>query len=253
MVTFDFHPFWTWFLLFVRFSGVFTALPGIGTEEVPLTFRVPLTVIVAAAITLTGAHAEYPRNLAEGGLIIGVEFLLGYILGVVPSLISAGLALAGQLSATSIGLNQASVIDPTLGEHVTTLGRIQGLLGVALFLAIDGHHTVLRAAADISTDVGLGLFRPGDATAELFLQRIIASFIFGIRIAAPILVVSLICQFVLGLITKFVPQVNVFIMSTPLTILVGLYVFAFTLPELIRHVRVEYSAVEEVTALFMTR
>ena len=252
-MVFDFVPFWTWFILFVRFSGVFSSLPGIGTEEVPLVYRVPLVIIIAVALTLSGASAVIPTSIAEGVLILAVEFLLGYLLGVVPAIVISGLSLAGHLSATSIGLNQASVIDPSLGEHVTTLGRIQTLLGVALFLAIDGHHSVIRAAADISTDVGLGLFRPGDATAELFLQRIIQSFHLGIQIAAPIIVVSLISQFILGLVTKFVPQINVFIMSTPLTILVGLFVFGFTLPEMVRHVDMEYNSIQEVLGRFMTQ
>ena len=249
----NFEPFWTWFLLFVRFSGVFTSMPGVGTEEVPLTFRIPLVIIIAAALTMSGASAELPGTLAAGGLILAVEFLLGYLLGVIPALIISGLSLAGHLSATSIGLNQASVIDPSLGEHVTTLGRIQTLIGVVLFLAIDGHHAVIRAAADISTDVGLGLFRPGEATAEIFLQRINQSFHLGIQVAAPIIVVSLIAQFILGLITKFVPQINVFIMSTPLTILVGLFVFGFTLPEMVRHVDREYAAIQEVAYQYMSK
>lgn len=252
-MVFNFVPFWTWFVLFVRFSGVFSSLPGIGTEEVPPVYRVPLVIIIAAAITLSGVSVEIPNSLAEGALVLGVEFLLGYLLGVVPALIIAGLSLAGHLSATSIGLNQASVIDPTLGEHVTTLGRVQTLLGVALFLAVDGHHAVIRAAADISTDVGLGLFRPGDAVFEIFLQRIIQSFQLGIQIAAPIIVVSLIAQFILGLVTKFVPQINVFIMSTPLTILVGLFVFSFTLPEMVRHIDMEYSSIQEVLGQIMSK
>jgi flagellar biosynthetic protein FliR len=245
-MVFDFHPFWTWFLLFVRFSGVFMSMPGVGTDEVPLTFRVPLVLVIAAALTMSGTTTELPNSLAQGGLILGVEFLLGYLLGVIPALIIAGLSLAGHLSATSIGLNQASTIDPSLGEHITSLGRVQTLIGTALFLAIDGHHAVIRAAASISKDVGMGFFRPGEAVAEIFLQRIIESFELGIQIAAPIIVVSLIAQFILGLVTKFVPQVNVFIMSTPLTILVGLFVFGFTLPEMIRHVNKEYGAIQEV-------
>lgn len=245
ITSFDAAVIWTWFLMFVRFSAIFQSLPGIGTEEVPITFRMPLVIVIAAAITLAGAKAHYPAHLAEGILMIGVEYTLGYLLGMIPIFITSALALSGQISATAIGLNQASVIDPSLGENVTTLARVQGLLAVALFLLVDGHHAVIRAGAEVSKDVGIGLFRPGESIANLYLERFAHTFELAIQIAAPIIVVTLIMQFVLGLLTRFVPQINVFIMSLPLTILVGLFVFEFTLPQMVKHVEREFGTIEE--------
>jgi len=246
ITSFDAVVIWTWFLLFVRFTAIFQSLPGIGTEEVPITFRLPLVIILAAAVTLAGARAHYPEHLAEGILMMGVEFTLGYLLGMIPIFITSALALSGQISATAIGLNQASVIDPSLGENVTTLARIQGLLAVALFLLVDGHHAILRAGAEVTKDVGIGLFRPGTAISDMYLERFAHTFELAISIAAPIIVVTLITQFVLGLLTRFVPQINVFIMSLPLTILVGLFVFEFTLPQMVKHMQREFTSIEEL-------
>jgi len=250
--TFDMHFMWTWFLLFVRFSGVMFAIPGIGTEEIPLSFRFPLAMVISAALVASGAKAEFSATFAEGVLMIGVEALLGYLLGAIPAFVVAAMSLSGHISATAIGLNQASIIDVSLGEQVTTLSRIQSLLATVLFLAIDGHHTVLRAAAFVTKDVGLGVFRPDMSTAELFLERFANTFVVALSIAAPIIVVTLIMQFILGLLTRFVPQVNVFIMSLPLTILVGLFVFGFTLPEMVQHIEREYATVEETSQLLLT-
>lgn len=249
---FDFHFFWTWFLLFTRFSGIFMALPGIGTEEVPLTIRLPLTMIIAGIVTACGAHAEFSSGVPEGMLMIITEFLLGYLLGAIPAFIVSALSLSGQVSATAIGLNQASIIDPSLGEHVTTLARIQGLIATSLFLLINGHHVILRAGAEVSKDIGVGIFRPDGSTVELFLNRFAHMFEIAISIAAPIIVVTLITQFVLGLLTRFVPQVNVFIMSLPLTILVGMFVFGFTLPEMARHIEREFYSMEETATQLLT-
>jgi flagellar biosynthetic protein FliR len=240
---FDASVLWSWFLLFIRLTGVFQSLPGLGTEEVPVTFRVPLTMLLAAVITLSGAKAHYPEHVAEGILMLTVEYILGFLLGSIPGMIVAGLSLSGQVAATAIGLNQASTIDPSLGESVTTLARIQALIAVVLFLLVDGHHAVIRAAASVREDVGL--FRPGMAIAEIFLVRFIHTFELAISVAAPMIVVTLLTQFVLGLLTRFVPQINVFIMSLPLTILVGLFVFSFTLAQMVRHVEKEYGEIEE--------
>ena len=239
---------WTWFLLFVRFTGLFQTLPGLGTEEIPIPFRTTIALVLAAVVAMTGAHALMPANLAEGGLMIGTEYVLGWILGVVPAFVLSSLAVSGQVTSAAIGLGQASLIDPSIGEHVSVLARIQSMIGTIIFLSIDGHHTILRAASFIAEDVGVGRFRPDAATALQLAERFSESFELAVVIAAPILITILVTQFLLGLLTKFVPQVNVFIISLPLTIGIGLFICAYTMPSLGSHAVTEFTRSEEIAA-----
>lgn len=249
---FDLGGFWTWFLLFTRLSGVFLVLPGVGTDEIPLPFRATFTMVLSGVLVAAGAQAVLPQHAPEAALMIVTEFFLGYLLGAIPSFIVSSLAIAGQVTAASIGLAQASLIDVSLGEHVSVLARVQALLATVVFLLIDGHHVVLRAAATISKDIGIGVFRPDDSTASLLLERFGASFELAVIIAGPVLVTILLTQFVLGLLTKFVPQVNVFIVSLPLTIFLGLFITGFTMPALIDHMTAEYRGIEEAAFLILT-
>jgi flagellar biosynthesis protein FliR len=244
----DFSGVWTWFLLFTRLSGVLFVLPGIGTDEVPMTFRASIAMLLAAVMTAAGAHAASPGSLAEGALMIGTEFLLGYVLGVIPAMIVYSLSVAGQVSAAAIGLGQATLIDISLGESISVLARIEAMIATAIFLLIDGHHVVLRAAFSTMNDVGIGMFRPSPELAALFVDRFQASFDLAITVSGPVLVTILLTQFVMGLLTKFVPQVNIFIISLPLTIAVGLFVTEFTLPALVRVLLSQFNLVEELLA-----
>lgn len=252
-IPFDLTSGWTWFLLVMRLTGVFHALPGVGTDEVPLPFRSLFVLVLAAVLVTFGAEAQLPNSIAEAGLMIGTEMVLGYVLGAIPALIVASLALSGQLTSTAIGLGQASLIDPSLGEHVSALSRIEQLLATALFLAVDGHHAVIRAASTVSKDVGIGMFRPDAATAEIFLTRFQDSFNLAITLSGPIIVVTLVMQFIFGLITKFVPQMNIFFMSMPITILLGLFVFEYTLPEMLPLMLKEFARIDEIANAYLTR
>jgi flagellar biosynthetic protein FliR len=249
----DLGGFWTWFLLWVRFTSLLTVLPGIGTEEIPTPFRALLAVALSFVLVVTGASAVAPESLLQGLLMITSEIFLGYLIGVIPSLVVASAAIAGQLTAGVIGLGQASMIDHSLGEQSTTIGRLQSLLASVIFLLVNGHHTVIRAVSKISGDVGIGMFHPGEDTFQIFLERFKEAFSLAIVIASPILVTILVTQFVLGLLTKFVPQVNVFIISLPLTVGVGLFVLDYTLPAFVIHVAEQFGAIEEsVERMFLS-
>lgn len=246
LASIDFSSLWTWFLLFTRFSGLLHVLPGVGTEEVPFTFRIPLALVLGFVVMFTGAHAAVPESIAEGGLIILTEFALGYLLGIIPSLIISSLALAGQVIAATIGLAQATLIDISLGDQVSVLSRLQSLIATVVFLAVDGHHVVIRAASMIGNDVGIGLYRPGMDVFMILAERFSASFELAVIISGPILVTILVTQFVLGLLTRFIPQVNIFIISLPLTIGVGLFIIQYTMPGFLIRMSKEFGTLQEL-------
>ncbi|MFN8392305.1 MAG: flagellar biosynthetic protein FliR [Bdellovibrionota bacterium] len=248
----DFTFYWTWFLAFTRMSGVLYSLPAIGTDQVPESMRIMPAILIGLCIALAGGHAELPPGMAQFGLMVTTEFLLGWILGAVPSLTLAGLSVAGQIVAGVIGLAQANMLDASLGESVSVISKLKTQIATLLFLSMGGHHIVLRAAANISSDIGFGLFRPDMDTFQILLERFTQSFTLAIIISAPIIVSSLLTQFVLGLVTKFVPQVNVFIISMPLTILAGLFIIVATFYGLAHHAELDFTQLEETLARIMT-
>lgn len=248
----DFSAFWAWFLIFCRMSGMFSTLPGIGTEQVPAIVRMSTSLIISLVITMAGVHATVPESGAEGLLMIGSEYLFGYLLGVIPSLIIAGVAVAGQVTAGAIGLAQASMVDPSLGGTTTVLAHINTMIATVIFLLVDGHHTVIRAASGNLGAIGAGVFRPNEQVAAMLLDRFEALFQLAVVMSAPILVTVLVTQFVFGLITKFVPKVNVFIVSFPLLVLLGVFLSDVTIPSMTKHVISEFNDMSEYLGGFLS-
>ena len=221
-------PLWTWALLFMRCLGMIEIVPAIGTSQVPIIFRVILTFSLAVLITASGVRCALPTSLAHGFVLLLLEFLLGVALGLIPAIIINGVGVAGQVVSGAIGLGQANMMDRTLGEQTAILSKPQIMLATVVFLLVDGHHIVIKAAAGLLGDMPVGGFRPDFQTLYLLLYNLKNSFEFAVVLAAPMLVTALVVNFVLGLITKFIPQMNIFIISLPLGILVGLYLIAFT-------------------------
>ncbi|MCC6220147.1 MAG: flagellar biosynthetic protein FliR [Deltaproteobacteria bacterium] len=249
----DLSILWTWFLLLVRASALLWVLPGIGTSEVPDMIRGSVAIVLSAAIALACDRAPMPSNLIDGGLMVTVEFMLGYLLGAIPLFILSGLAVSGQVTNGAIGLGQANMIDHSLGEQVSVLSKIEMTIGTIIFLLIDGHHAVIRAFAGIDGNVRLGTFTTDMSTADILIDRFRATFELAVITSAPILVTLLVTNFVLGLLTKAVPQINIFIISLPLTIGVGLYIIAFTFPGLTENVVQEFQLLEELLVTLVTK
>ncbi len=243
----DIAPLWTFILVSCRLFAILLILPGIGTDQIPESLRYFNGLLLAFVISIAIPKTPMPEevHLVLAG-VLG-EFTFGAILGLLPSLILSGLLVSGQIIAGVIGLGQANMIDRSLGESVSVLARINMTVGTIVFLLINGHHVVFKAA---STHVGFiqnltqdNLSRSVEILTVCFTQ----SFELSIALASPILIATLASQFLLGLITKFVPTINVFIISLPLSVLMGFYILSFTIEPFSSKVTEQLSELEEFT------
>lgn len=241
----NYTPFWTFILILSRLSGMFSIAPGIGTDQIPTFAKSAAALGISTALVIAGMRADAPTSVPEAGLMLVSEYVLGFVIGFLPMMIIGGVMVAGQVTTGAIGLGQANIIDPSLGESVAVLARIQSLIGGALFLLIDGHHILIKAVANMIGDIGIGTFRPGFDCATLIIERFASAFDLAVSVSAPILVALLVTQFILGLITKFESKINIFIISLPLTILIGLYITVYTFDGLTEHLTREFNKLPE--------
>ena len=244
----DFSPIWTFFLLLARFGGMLSSLPGIGTEQISTAFRFWPSVALALVVSLTGVQGAPASGIETGTIMIFAEFTLGYALGSIPAMVLGGLSVAGQVSAAAIGLAQANLIDRSLGTNVSVVAKLYTLTATMVFLLLIGHHIIIRAGAGIPGQLGLGVMTSAEEMAQVLLHGLSNSFELAVMIAAPILVTTLITQFILGLITKFVPQVNIFIVSLPLGILVGLFLMEHNMGQFINLIQQQFAGMDQAIA-----
>ena len=232
---------WTYLLLLSRCTALLMILPGLGMGERGIAVRMPAAIIFSFVGAMVAPTAAMPQNVIDAGITVFCEFSLGFMLGMIPFLVIAGVQMAGQLASTSMGLNAGNIIDPTLGVATADTARILGDLSIVLFMVFGGHHVLVKLAL-----CGDGAFPPGTFTLrtdnlEMFAMESGRIFHTGVMIAAPVLVAMLLTNFVLGIIAKVVPSMNVFMISFPISIGIGLLLIAMMLPELVAYLEREFS------------
>ena len=239
---------YTFLLLVVRYTGMFLFLPGLGQGMQGLIVRMPAVLVLSFASMFAGPLAPPPTNWVVMFAAVVAELLLGSILGYIPAMIISGLHAAGQMAATTMGLGAAQLIDPGLGITVPSLGRIFGDMAICVFLLMGGHHLLIYAAAGLGGEIVPGSYLVGESSIAMLIERTGNIFLMGVMISAPVVVALLLTQFVMGLISKAVPQVNIFIVSFPLTIGIGLVLSMLSLPEIVVYVQRELGTIEKSVA-----
>jgi flagellar biosynthesis protein FliR len=223
---------WTFLLLLVRFTGVFMTCPGLGMGVGGLTVRAPAIMVFAFAAVLGSPPAQIPTNTILATGMMFSELIFGAFLGLLPQLAIAGIQTAASICSTSMGLQASQLIDPTLQISLPDIARIFGDLAVIIFISLGGHYTIVYAAAGMGGVIVPGSFIASDKIVELLINHSAAVFEMGVLFSAPVVVALLITNVVLALISRAVPTVNVFMVSFPLTIAIGLVLSVFLVSEM---------------------
>jgi flagellar biosynthetic protein FliR len=213
-------------LVFARIGTMVMLLPGLGELSVPV--RVRLTVALVLAAVLLPLHRDaYQIDLRSFGpllAMLGQELLVGAVLGLTARLMISALQVAGSFIAQQLGLGFVTAVDPSQGQQGVLVGNFLTMLGVTMIFAVDLHHLVIAALDDSYT-----LFRPGEVpllgdVAALTTRTVAAAFRVGIQLSAPFLVLGLLFNLGLGVLSRLMPQMQVFFVAVPLSILVGFLV-----------------------------
>jgi len=212
------------FLLgFARIGTMVMMLPGLGERSVSARVRLGIALVLTMVI-LPMHRGDYSIDMRAFGpvlVLLGQELLVGAVLGLVARLTISALQVAGSVVAQQMGLGFATAVDPTQGQHGALVGNFLGVLGITMIFATDLHHLVIAALNDSYT-----LFRPGEVPilgdiAQLMTNVINGAFRIGVQLAAPFLVFGLLFNLGLGLLARLMPQMQVFFVGLPLSILGG--------------------------------
>jgi flagellar biosynthetic protein FliR len=222
---------WAAALLFSRVGAMIMLLPGFGEPAVPPRIRLGFALVFALALAPALAdRMPAPADTAWGmSLQVASETLIGVLLGGAARRLVSSLATAGQAIGLDVGLAFAQTADPTMTQSGQLLAVFLGVLGVALIFATGLDHMFLRGIAGSYELIAPGAPpRPGDA-AELALDAASSSFRVGFQIATPVIAAGLIFRVGMGVLSRLIPQIQVFFVVLPLQIMGGLVVMALGL------------------------
>ena len=210
-------------LVFARIGTMVMLLPGLGELSVPV--RVRLTIALVLTALLLPLHREaYQLDFRAAGPVVATllqEILVGAVLGLTARITISALQVAGSVVAQQLGLGFVTAVDPTQGQQGVLVGNFLSILGITLIFVTDLHHLVIAALND-----SYRLFRPGDVPllgdiAALLTQTTASAFRVGVQLAAPFLVFGLLFNLGLGVLSRLMPQMQVFFVGLQLSILLG--------------------------------
>jgi flagellar biosynthesis protein FliR len=219
----------TFLMVFVRLGAVFLVLPTIGEGFVNPRVRLALGLIVAAVVSPT-VRGVMPTVQADGAALAGLvlmEAVVGLFIGTLARIMLSALETASVMISNQIGLASAQVLNPALGTQTNIVNSVLGISGLLLIMAADLHHMLIRAAVD-----SYSVFTPGEVIplgdfTDLLTRVVGSSFVIGMQMAAPFVVLGLLFYLGLGLLARLVPSIQVFFVGLPIQIILGTALLAF--------------------------
>ena len=237
MIAFDTSQLSQWygsvFWPLTRVLALVASAPVLSHRAIPLRAKIGIALAITLAIAPVVSSPPLDGLLEARGFVpLARNILVGLSLGFALRLVFVAVELAGQLIGLQIGLSFAAYFNPDSGESENAVSNFMAMLALLMFLAIDGHLMLLYALAD-----SFRLF-PAAAAGSVPIDPLTlvhaASDVFAIAltISLPILAVMLLVNVVLGVMARVAPQLNLFAVGFPLTILAGLAALVLFLPTL---------------------
>ncbi|MCR3921373.1 MAG: flagellar biosynthetic protein FliR [Firmicutes bacterium] len=227
---------WYNFLFIVaRIASFFVTLPITSYRGVPNIVKVFFALVFSYLIFLSRDFSYLSVNSYTSirlFLLLGGEIITGLVLGFVVLLFFSVFRMAGQFADVKIGLSMASIFDPQFAGSVTLIGQFYYLLTIIIYFALNGHHHLFLAINQSFEIMPIGGSALTDITIRLVFDSFYYIWLMAFQIAAPVVAAILITDISLGLISKTVPQLQVFMVGLPLKFFIGLLVLYLTLPYL---------------------
>jgi flagellar biosynthetic protein FliR len=226
-----FERLWSLILVSVRMSGMLVIAPFFAASAISTPIRVALAISISFILSSIISIPNVDMFSGPAVVLLLREGLIGLMIGLIYQLAFASIAMAGEQIAFSMGLGFASMIDPQTGAQSPVITQFLSILLILVFLAIEGHHVLLQqvVASYSALPIELSL----DSKIYLDLVRS-AGLVFSVAIifAMPIIVALLCSNLLIGLLTRVAPQMNIFSVGFPITILIGIALLLILVPNM---------------------
>ncbi len=227
-MTFDLLPqvAFVFMLIFARVGAILMLMPALGERTIPV--RIRLSFALALSLTLypmlSARYGVIPANLAGAAALFGGELVIGFAIGFAMRLILAALQIAGSAIAMQLSLSFAESVDPAQGQHSVLIANFLTVTAITLIFVTNLDHVALAGVVDSYTLFQPGVLPPAGDFSMMAIRTISEAFRVGVQIASPFIVFGLIFQLGLGILSRLMPQIQIFFIAMPATIGLGFLV-----------------------------
>ncbi len=228
-------------IVFMRLGAFIFLMPGLAESYVPANIRFVLTLLFSVVLTplLNPYLPALPPVPGDFFLILAGEFLIGLFAGLIVRFLMAAFDLAGSLLGFQMSLANAFVQSPASSQQTALPAAFLGLIATVMIFAMNLHHVMFTALYE-----SFETLRPGtllhfefliqDMTHQL-TSYLSASFLLAVKIAAPVVLISMLVVIAVGILNRLVPQIQIFFIVQPLQIFIGFIVLMAGLTVIMDH------------------
>ena len=220
-------------LMLTRISGIFLISPFFGSMNIPMFFRVgialAMSVVLFPVVDGLGTPETPPSIIMFGAAVLG-ELFIGWLIGFVAYISFAAITMAGKVMDMQVGFAVVNVVDPTSGQQIPLIGSFLYNLAVIILLVTNGHHMLIAALVESFRAVPLAGLEANISLALIIANFTGTIFLTGMKIAMPITFAILLTNVGLGILSRTMPQMNIFVVGIPMQLMIGLFVLSMIMP-----------------------
>ncbi len=211
-------------MVFLRIGSALMLMPGLMSSYVNAMVRLSIALAIAVVMMPVIAPHLPTENIDTVQLLrfAAFEITIGIFLGVVMQMLYFALSLAGNLAGQAIGFANAQIFDPTFQTQSIVVETFLSLIAITLIFITNMHYLMLSAVADSYYIFPVGQPLPWDDFSKEVSLLLNGSFIMGFKLGAPFVAFTIVFYAGMGLVSRLMPQLNIFFLSLPLQIYLGL-------------------------------
>lgn len=215
-------------LVFVRIGTAIMIMPGIGNAFVPANIRLYYALAFTFVI-FPIVQSKIPNPIPETLQLITMimmEFIAGLLLGTVMRVLLGAIDIAGMIIATQSSLANAQLFNPAFASQGTVIGSFLTMVATLLLLVTNMHHMMITGIIESYNLLLINQTPNMGDIANILVQQVGLSFKIAIQMTAPFLIIVTILNVGMGVMSKLMPQVQVFMLAVPIQVTLSLMTLA---------------------------
>lgn len=229
-------------LTFVRLGTAVMLMPGVGDSFVPTNIR--LYFALALSLVLMPIVAMYmPAPVPTGTLLIATiftEFMIGALIGTIARILMSATDTAGMILSFQTGLSNAQLFNPQMAMQGSLLGAFLSVSAACILFTLDIHHLMIRGLLESYTLFPMGQMPDSGSMAEVVVRTVLHAFDIAVQMSAPLLITILILYVSMGVLSKLMPQLQIFMIAMPVQIMLSLLILILSFSAMMTYFTNEY-------------
>ncbi|WP_088069482.1 flagellar biosynthetic protein FliR [Gottfriedia luciferensis] len=236
-------------LIFVRITSFMVSVPIFSNRSIPTSHKVGFSFFTSYIVFFL-VDQQPLLNIDNYIFLLMKEAMIGLALGLIAFIIMSAIQIAGGLIDFQVGFSIASIYDPQTGMQNPITAQFLNVVTILFLLSVNAHHLLIQGIINSFKIIPVDSIGIGFGHKEIMLEivKIFSSmFVIAFQMALPIITSLFLVDIALGILTRIVPQLNIFVVGMPLKIIIAFAILIIGLPTMMVSVQHIFELVVQST------